>query len=343
MLTVAKDVLKVDREKRHAYQEAFVSMIGENFVGVRAMLESKQDQRVRSLEDLCTQDGALKACLETSKDLLKTKERHVKDAKTMRNEAEAAEEEALAGVTNAEKARRELNILKPSLLKEHANARTTHAEYFKVLQNNPPPSKSEVNKLFKALSASLVRMGVEESLRDSAPAALLKPPEARGDYDTMVIDSLDRIFVRTIKAKGERLAGYDEEVKAADELIVSTKAAAEEASQNRQRCVEALVTAESQREECKKKIKATEKELTESGKMVSKMRGELEVAEEKVVSFARVEEAFAMLRGQAEEARTLTCSRHKMVAAEQAPEMVQPEKAPAAAEWWGADNMMQVF
>lgn len=296
LVVAAEEALKGEKAERHPFQNAFAKMLFEAFDDIRTLLEQKKGERRKGVQEANTLKDQVAAGVEAAKEAVEAKKKEIEEREAAQKAAEEAKDAATKTLKKAKGLKPQLEVQRTTLQKELSKTQAVYAETFAVLKNNPPTGKTEASKMLKKLTEQFQFLGLDESLRNSAPPALLKPLEARGDFDIMAIEAVDKLFVTNIRTTNERLAGWGDQLHAADN-------ARNEAQQGLDNCISELQQAgknveqaEAERDELAGKLKACEKELKEHAKKVNKAKTDLEVAEEKLGKFGEAEDALAFMK-----------------------------------------------
>merc|ERR550514_244929 len=127
------------------------------------------------------------------------------------------------------------------------------------------------------------------------PHAIMKAPEARGEFDNMAISAVDQFLTEAKGAMVEKLALHDEEAARASTFTADAQTAADTAQEMLTSAIELLGTAQNELKELEKALKAANSELTKHEKKVTETADNLKEADEKIQEFTKVEEAFNFL------------------------------------------------
>lgn len=283
-------------EERHAMQEkvlgyiqAVLSDMGSRLSDTKAAAEAASAEASSTLE--ASRDELSKAAeaLSEAQKALDAQQERLSEASQALSAAEAELKRAGQGVKASQK-------VTDGIEKEKAKyVDFLEKPEWKSLMAGEYESDKERNKLVQKVVSQFQRLGAEDALLASAPAALSKKPEERQGFDTMVLDSLVAVLKEGEKACDGRLqevaeqrAGLDAEAAAKTtfhaESLTAWEAESDEASKRK-----AVV----KEKECGKAD--CEAKVGEHTMAVEARGEERDAAEEAVAGFAEVVQALDFL------------------------------------------------
>jgi len=276
-------------EERHEMQEkvlghirAVLSDIGSRLAATKATAEAAATEASSTLEASRGELSKAAEALSEAQKALDAQEEKLSSAKEALSAAEADLKTSGRTVNASQK-------LTDSIEKEKAKfVDFLEKPEWKGLMAGEYESDKERNKFVQKVVSQFQRLGAEDALLASAPAALVKKPEERQGFDTMVLDSLVAVLKQGEKTCDGRLqvvaeerAGFDAEAAAKATSHAGALAAweAEAAEASTRKAV--VKDKETGKADCEAKA--------EEHTTVVQTRGEeRDVAEEAATSFAEV-------------------------------------------------------
>jgi len=274
-------------EERHGMQErvmgyirAVLSGIGSRLADTKAAAESAAAEASVALE---ASRGELSKAVDTlteAQKALDTQEEKLSEAKQALSAAEAELKRANQGVKASQKVTDGIEREKAKFVD------FLEKPEWKALMAGECESDKERHKLVQKVVSQFQRLGAEDALLASAPAALSKKPEERQGFDTMVLDSLVAVLKQGEKACDSRLqdvaqerTGLDAEAAAKATCHADSLAAWEAEGDEASKRKAVVKEKESSRAECEAKVEQLTAVAQERG-------GERDAAAEAVAGFA---------------------------------------------------------
>lgn len=288
--------LKGDSEERHEYQIGFAKMIAGSLDHHAQHLEAELAAKNKFLEEANETKEALESRVKETEQAIEMKKAELQEKKILKSQDDAALKQANANLEKAKAAEKQLEVKKRELKEEQTKLNAVYEQSFTVLRDTAGGGKRQVaDKLLKPLQLMLKGMGGDNSMTKGLPLAILKKPEDRGDFDNMAITAVDQLFTKEMGATVEKLALHDEEVARAAASTSEAQEAMDAAFQKLQSTTELQASADSERKELEKQLKAVNSEMAKHEKKVTATTEEFEEAEEKIRNFNKITEAFNFL------------------------------------------------
>lgn len=292
----APSALRSAVEERHALQEKVLGHIKDTLADMSTKLTATKDKAEAAAAEATSVLEAAKAELNTAtealaeaQNALDASEEKLSETTKAMHAAEAEVRKANLGVKASQKAADNVEKEKIKF--------TSFAEKpeWKALMEGTCESEKERNKFIRHLVNQFGRLGAEDALLASAPAALAKGPEDRKSFDTMVIDSLLGVLKKGEEDSDTKLQEIATERATVDaEAVAKTgifeKAKAELADQSEE--TSKLQAARDEKDAASKEVA---KKVEEIASTADERGEERDTAAERLAEFAEVVQSLEVL------------------------------------------------
>jgi len=250
-----KSCLGAPIEDRHEYQEKIVQMIGEvlaaceqGFVDGLAALEAKVAGADEEKAARATASSEAQAQLEAKKQDCTEKEATLEKIR----EGIAPKKAALSAAQKEQKGlEKQLEKAASDKARYEEAISSTYAE---LVEGNWTDVKA-VKGMLKRLAPFCKELKLEFSLMTSLGTAVEKKPEARGEFDNVVLSQLGNALKERAASHGATVDGGNVETKRCAAEVAASQQALDQTLQAEAAALEILDAAEAQREELKTDVK----------------------------------------------------------------------------------------
>lgn len=224
----------IPRDQRHEHQEKVVGMLEEVLRGIEAGFVERLSDAEGVLQSLAGEKATRDAAREAAEAELNAKAQVSEERRVAKKEATTGRVEAVAALAAARVAREEADA-------EAEGAAAKKARCQEVAQGDLPKLKQDAcEDAMKARQlASFAReMRFDESLVDGFPAAVLKGPNERGTFDSMLLQQFEAQLKKTIASldactanRSKTDAEHAAKIKAAESAVESAQAREQQATE----------------------------------------------------------------------------------------------------------------
>lgn len=283
-------------EERHKVQEDIMSYIREVLADVNSKLVAGLDEKKKAIEKEATDLEAARSVVATDAAAVEEAEKVVKEQEDKLAEGKKAVHAAELEVKQLEQGQKANRKARDAAEKDKTKYTSiVERPEWKALIDGTWETDKEAHKFVKTLGTAFQKVGTEEALLVSAPAALTKKPEARGSFDAMVIDSLKAVVKAGEDTAQVTLSEIDKEAAALGEQAAAKTEVAEKSRAVRDGQAEELAKLQATLDE-KVTTKATDEAGAEKcAAAVDERTALCAEAEARLASFTEVVESLEFL------------------------------------------------
>lgn len=250
MLAVALPLAMVPENERHSFQESMITAVAEQMAKVEASLQAAVQQAeaqvgvlTKEKEECAAKASAAEATLSEKKAAAQEKKhalaRDAADVRTTKAELEEAQGKLEASEAEVMTAEADLGDLK-----------TAVAEVFTPLQAGSFEQVEAASKAAELVGKLHRLLKMEDSLITVAPAALSKPPAARGPFELMVVNELTDQCTKRLDALAAQVAAGAPAKAANAEAVGAVQVRLLDARKRQRVSAEAFTAARTEQEQC---------------------------------------------------------------------------------------------
>jgi len=214
-------------------------LIGEVIEATRSKMRADIDSAASCVADVDAKKQELETAVADATAHLAAAMEEEASKETALSDVRKVSDEKYAALMEAKSVETEGNAALEKAKADKEVAERTYEHSFKGLRDQELEAAQAQTHL-DALTQSIAPMSVDASLLTSLPAACLKPKAARGTFDTMVFDELERSFnahftklSATIEGAAPAAAERAAAVEAAEQSLSAAKEATEKAAAER--------------------------------------------------------------------------------------------------------------
>jgi len=276
--------LGVALEDRHPYQARLAEMVGEALSGIEARLQERLESASKEVGDADGARAGLEAAAAEAQAAVEAKEVALKDQKDALTGVVKDLKSAKSALAEAEVARKTGDADIEMVVAKQEQLGAFHKDVCVPLASGVG-QEAMTDEILKRVAKVGEDFDMDASLLSSLPGAIVADPEARGEFDRLVITQLDDHVTQQLNALADQV-GAAEPAKAERQRKVEEARTALEGLEEQQRASSvAVVAADAAWKEAASYLSAAQKALRDFGPEMQNTAKRCDALKEKLEDF----------------------------------------------------------